>query len=174
MQKFMSCAISSVTSAPRGFWSEGILNRYHGTTSWMSKTVSPPTQANCPLAWTRIAATALVGAPMVLSTGAAPPGRLGRLGRLGTARKLGFESVGDRSEQLVRTPMLTNISSPARRRDIMPSAVVVAFASRARKPAGGRASSLAGDRLRRGQAGDCSDAAASGQHVVSGRVRAAR
>src|SRR5207247_19488 len=137
MQKFLSWASSSVTSAPRGFWSEGIVNRYQGTTSWMSKTVSPPTQANCPLAWTWIAASALLGAPIVLST--PPPGRFG------TPKERGFESVGERSEQPARIPMLTSVSSPARRRDMMPSAVVGAFAGRACRP-GWRTSVITGRR----------------------------
>src|SRR6266576_229363 len=84
-QKFMSCAINSVTSAPMGSWSGGTYTN-HGTASWMSRTVSPPTQGCALTTAASLIAKPLAGAPTVLSTGDAPPGRLGRLGRFGSAR----------------------------------------------------------------------------------------
>src|SRR6266550_6850140 len=90
----------------------------------MSRTVSPPTQGIIASVTNGLSWARAPGAATAERTGGAPTGGLGTPGRLGSPRKLGFGLVGDRSEQPARIPMLTNVSSPARRyRDIAPSAV---------------------------------------------------
>ena len=105
MQNCLPCALSSVTSAPAGSWFGG---ENQGVTSWMSSTVSPPTQGNA--------------APST-SSGARPGRSEAEVADRGVMLDVGaVGALRCSSEQLARAPIPTSVSRPGRKaRDILPS-----------------------------------------------------